>query len=57
MNQTEKEIFYKLLIDLFVDQPGKATVVQQPKKRGTDESKTIARGRRKPVRKTNAQNT
>jgi hypothetical protein len=55
MNQTEREIFYKLLIDLFLEQPGKAFTANRQTERGADENtKTNARGRGKPVRKTNA---
>jgi hypothetical protein len=55
MNQTERDIFYKLLIDLFLDQPGKTPPAVQHRKEGTDaNTKTDARGRSKPVRQTNA---
>jgi len=55
MNQTEREIFFKLLIDLFLDQPGRSSTVQEQTERGRDENnKATARARSKPVRKTNA---
>ena len=54
MNQTEREIFFKLLIDLFLDQPSKTATNQQEKERDTDENtQATPRGRDKSVYKTN----
>ncbi len=55
MNQTERDIFYKLLIDLFLDKPGKTPAnKQQGEQSGNENIQTNAGGRGKRLRPTNA---
>jgi len=57
MNQTEREIFYKLLIELFKDSPDRIHERKQQKGKCNENDKTNAGGSiHKPTGKTNATN-
>ncbi len=54
MNSREREIFYSLLINLFLDNPGRRKQIDQPasKQNRSDDHESIPANARKPEQRT-----